>query len=108
MGAAGIEWIIFYEDKSSFSSLDGEPAVAPRTGVIAIFVEDDSDGRGYSPLFDTDFYCWHERGGWASHDYQGLLDYLVLERNPLVLRGYWIPRSEWRPTLGELSKRLGK
>jgi hypothetical protein len=75
--------------------------------VLAVFEENPDDGRGWSPHFDKDFYCWHDAdGGWAPHDQAGMLDYLQLERTPVVLRGYWIPRALWKTTLGKLSRRI--
>ena len=104
-----MKWIIFYYDGSEYSSLDGSPWDAPRTGVLAIFVKDerdppDRDGRGYYPVFHEDYYTWHSFGGWAKHNLTGLMDYLVKEKHPLVLRGYEIPHNTF--SLGALSRRL--
>jgi hypothetical protein len=50
------EWIIFYDDGTSFSSEDGDPGDAPRSGVQVIVVKDISCGR-YC-LAEQNFYCW--------------------------------------------------
>ena len=102
------DWVIFYHDGSEYSSLDGSPWDAPRTGVLAIFVKDERerpDGRGYYPVYHQDYYTFHACGeSWASHNLIGLADYLVMEKYPLVLRGYEIPKYTF--SMGALSRRL--
>lgn len=85
-----IEWIIFYDDESSFSSVDGPPSEAPRDGVQCIAVVD--RGCGHYILSEQDWYCWHfEDDCWVPHGWAGMLQYL---RKPgvlkIVLEGYAI------------------
>lgn len=69
-----IEWKIFYDDGSTFSSEDGEPHEAPRTGVQAIPQLNDDEGRHV--LFGADYYYW-EGGKWEQCDHFGFYDYLI-------------------------------
>lgn len=102
-------WVIFYEDGSMVSSEEMDHCDVPRIGVLAIFQLDPSDGMGWSPRHAHDYYCWHSSvSGWAPHDFQGMLDYLVLEKQPIVLRGYWVPYEMWTQKLGKMRNRLPK
>ena len=89
------KWIIFYDDGSSFSSLDGDPWEAPRTGVICIAVAHISCGNYI--LAEQNFYCWHfEDSEWVPHDQNGLWQYLQ-KPGPykVTLQGYWINRERY-------------
>lgn len=67
------EWIVWYDDGSSFSSEEGGPEDAPRFGVICIAVRSAEHGRII--WVGHDYYWWTEEG-WASGDAEGLCDYL--------------------------------
>lgn len=89
------DWIVFYEDGSSFSSLDGEPWEAPREYVQCIAVAHISCGNYI--LSEQDYYCWHfDEKEWLPHDFTGLLQYLKKPGSQkTVLLGYWINRERY-------------
>jgi hypothetical protein len=66
-------WIIWYDDGSSFSSDDGEPAAAPRDGVQVVTCADIGSGRLI--WHGSDFYCWQD-DEWVPRSLLGLMDYL--------------------------------
>ena len=102
-----MDWVIFYSDETMLTSDDASPQDIPRVGVLAVFQPDPNDGMGWSPRVGHDYYCWHaNEKGWAPHDFQGMLDYLVLEKHPLVIRGYWVPRECWSLRVGQMRRRL--
>jgi hypothetical protein len=68
-----MEWQIFYDDDSTFSSEDGGPEAAPCRGVIAIVCRD--PGAGFLVCSRFDFYHWRE-DGWYGGEFVGLIDYL--------------------------------
>lgn len=78
-------WVIFYDDGSSFSSDDGGPGDAPRDGVQVVSIANDRVGRVH--WHQRDYYCWHDNE-WISRDIHGVMDYL---RQPgiekIVLQG---------------------
>lgn len=87
------QWVIFYEDGSSFSDLDGPPELAPRQYVQCVAVAD--RGCGNYVLGEMNFYCWHENQ-WIPHDTGGLLQYLAAPgKEKIVLQGYWIGRERY-------------
>jgi hypothetical protein len=67
-----VEWLIHYDDGSTFSSLDGEPHEAPRDGVQTVTVADEMAGR--LVWFGFDFYCWQDE--WVPRSLTGLMHYL--------------------------------
>lgn len=88
------DWIIWYDDGSSFSSDDGAPHEAPRDGVQVITAADDACGRLL--WHSADYYCWQD-GEWVMHNLIGLMDYL---RQPgvekIVLQGRGIAYQRFR------------
>jgi hypothetical protein len=89
------DWIIWYDDKSSFSSDDGAPWDAPREGVACISVPHESCGRYV--LGEVDFYCWHfEDTQWVPHDRIGMLQYLRKPgKEKVVIEGYWMAKDRY-------------
>ncbi len=90
-----VEWIIFYDDDTTFSSDDGAPGNAPREGVQCIAVADIS--CGHYVMAEQNWYAWHfEDDCWIAHDDAGMLQYL---RRPgiqkIVLAGYCIKRERY-------------
>lgn len=77
----GVEWKLYYGDRSTFSNLDGSWGEAPAWGVAAIAIRDQYVGRE----IDTprhpgcgDYYVWttySPRPWWV--DCGGLMDHLV-------------------------------
>jgi hypothetical protein len=68
------EWVIWYDDGSSYSSLDGPAADAPRLGTEAIAMLDPDTGRSID--WGRDWY-WLTDAGWTSGDQMGVLDFLM-------------------------------
>ena len=91
-----IDWIIFYDDGSSFTNEDGLPESAPKDGVQIIGTRD--IGVGVRWRQNTDHYCWQD-GTWIGHSKEVLHHYKrrCLERNiePLTLNGYELPDNEY-------------
>lgn len=71
-----IRWVIWYDDDSSFTNLDGEPHQAPRMGALCIASYAKDHGRIILHGKEADFFFW-EDDGWLSCHYSGLLDYLA-------------------------------
>jgi hypothetical protein len=89
------EWIIFYDDESTFSSDDGGPGDAPGDGVIVVAVSDIGTGRVL--WHSADFYCWHRENEWVPHNQRGLDRYLADEREPgIFVAGYSVPNARWQ------------
>lgn len=80
------EWIIFYDDGSTFCSVDGMPEDAPREGVLVVAVRDADVGRRL--LWNQDTYCW-EGSSWVPHDRFSCERYLSYTKHPIRLCGYW-------------------
>ncbi len=89
------DWIIFYDDGHSFSSLDGQAWEAPRSYVLCIAVADPSCGAYV--LAETNYYAWHyEDSKWVGHDLSGLIQYLHKPGDrKLVLCGYYVSRTRY-------------
>ncbi len=89
------EWVVFYTNGESFSSLDGEPWEAPRDYVQCIAMAHEM--TGHHMLAEQDFYCWHfEDEVWVPHDQNGLFQYLRLPGDrKVVLCGYWVKRERY-------------
>ena len=93
-------WRIYY-DNGEFSSEDGSPRDAPRTGVVAIIQSD--EWVGYQIVHAQDYYYYEPGiGGWFCSDLIGAHDHLVRCREPLVLFGRMIDAKEYRALLDRI------
>ena len=71
-----MKWRIYYDDRTTFDSLNGEPEDAPAFGIQCIVEHDDDVGRTIINGFD--WYYYHpESGKWWGSDIHGLLDKLL-------------------------------
>jgi hypothetical protein len=68
-----VEWVIWYDDGSSYSSLDGPKDHVPRRGVEAVAMLDPDTGRAID--WGRDWYWW-DGENWLSGDQFGVLDFL--------------------------------
>lgn len=68
-----MEWKIFYDDFSTFSSVDGPPEESPALGVQAIVMPDSEVGRTVDAK--REYYWWID-DRWDGGDIFGLFDYL--------------------------------
>ena len=83
------DWIIYYGDKTTFSSDDGEPQDAPGTNV-QIIVQRHRDKREHNGLvWKSGYYKWdYENRVWLDCDLFGVWDYLLNSPgNKTVLAG---------------------
>lgn len=86
-------WRVYYDDGSSFSSEDGPPEQAPRSGVQLIAVSDINCGKLL--WHGSDYYCWQE-GEWVPRCDMGLQDYLDQPgAEKIRLRGRGISHSRF-------------
>jgi hypothetical protein len=85
---AAPDWLIWYGDGSSFSSVDGTAWQVPREDVQVVCVKD--IGCGVLRWHGFDWYCW-QGAEWVPHGDYGMHRYLLTARNPLVIAGYAIP-----------------
>jgi hypothetical protein len=87
------DWVIYYDDGTSFSSDDGDPSRAPKEGVQVVACAD--VGTGKLLWHSAEAYCWHIEGEWVPHSETGLRRYLALSAEGkeagLYIRGYAIP-----------------
>lgn len=88
-----MNWIIYYDDGSSFTSDDGPPEKAPREGVQVISNANQAIGKLL--WHSAEAYCWHNEGEWVPHSSTGLQRYLALSeqgKEPgIYVLGYAIP-----------------
>ncbi len=92
-----IEWLILYDDQSTFSSEDGIHWDAPREGVQAVWQRDDEVGYenvGH-PSPSSPGY-WVYDNGWIGVDAGGKHDHMRNCRHPLVIEGRYLTRPHWR------------
>jgi len=86
-------WIIWYDDGSSFTNLDGKIHEAPRWGVMCIAQYSKDHGRVI--VHGYDYYFW-EKDEWLSGDLVGLIDYLTRDGiEKVVLIGRSVPPAEF-------------
>ncbi len=92
-----INWRIYYADKSTFDSSQGEPKDAPATRVVLIIQRhEDSSERAFFQ-WEKDYYLWkHNR--WFAVDYSALLFYWFIEKHDhsrASLAGETVPNKVW-------------
>ena len=68
-----VEWIIYYDDGTTFSSQNGEPHEAPREGAQVLATRNGDVGRAL--WFGVDYFCWQD-GEWVPRNSVGLHHYL--------------------------------
>jgi hypothetical protein len=93
-----VEWVIWYDNGTSFSSEDGPPDAAPRVGVQVVAVRDIRVGRLL--WAGDDYYCWQE-GQWVPHTQDGLVHYLDTVYPALRLRGYAVSDERFQRVYGQ-------
>jgi hypothetical protein len=96
------DWIIFYTDRSTFTSDDGGPADAPGWDVQAIACNDPQTGH---VVAGRDFY-WIEDGQWTGGDFASLLQWLVGQG---VLKvGRFTSNARWDEITAEAHRALDR
>lgn len=98
-----MDWRIYYDDGSTYSSEDGCAENAPAFGVQAIVQRDFDDeihnvGRYVlsSPMVDGNDYYWFERGAWYGGEIFGLWDYLSRLGPRKVIFGRVVEKGRFR------------
>ena len=94
------DWIIFYDDDTTFSSDDGSPGEAPAVGVLVLIQE---NANGNWVLYEKrDYYCWNWRAKneWVATDGKGMHDYLFHHDDwRMVLYGRWVSDRKYQDVL---------
>lgn len=94
-------WKIFYQE-GTYSSLQGTPEFAPKSGVQAIIVTDARVGRRVESA--EDFYIWTpENGGWRGANHFRLAEYLQEPGYKLVLFGRTISDKAYAEVMARAS-----
>lgn len=102
-----VDWIIYYDDGSSFSSDDGETWDAPRTGVEVVVQRNEQTGYDFLCTIGDYFVYDKDRGGWRITDFWGTLDHCVSCRNPLVLFGRNMSDEEFQKLKTRVRRECG-
>tara|TARA_R110000787_G_scaffold36714_7_gene93588 strand:+ start:18895 stop:19230 length:336 start_codon:yes stop_codon:yes gene_type:complete len=88
-------WRIFYDDGSTFSSLDGEPHEAPARGFICALGYDERGKRYIMHGWDH-YYFDDEANQFWGCEIHGLIDRLCMRRIGLAyFLGRTVTRSQW-------------
>lgn len=97
-----MEWIIRYEDGSTFSNLDGMPWEAPRWGVMRVYYADDVVGVCVEES-TVGFWGWLGDCWVGFRDEMGFWDYLGNHKKSQVvpLFGRTLPDSDWEKYLAD-------
>lgn len=92
-----MRWAIVYTDRSVFTSDDGPPEMAPRTGVQLVIVSDAHHGWVFEESSDPGAWVWRDdEGVWFGVDEMGLWDYRFhYPGRPLVLYGERLTDERW-------------
>lgn len=101
-----MDWVIRYADGSQFSSDDGGPEQAPRTGVLRVYHADEATGVSVE-MAREGYWVWRD-GRWSGIDTpDGLWDYLWHQPGMcLVLSGRTIRDTDWEAFVVEEAKLL--
>lgn len=98
-------WRVYY-DSGEFSSEDGGPFDAPRTGVLAVARED--PWVGYRIISGEDYYYYEpDRDGWQCTDIIGMADHLQRAKAPLVLFGRTVTAGQYKNLLTRIREHYG-
>jgi hypothetical protein len=96
-------WRIYYDDGSTFSSLDGEPHEAPPRGFICVVGYDDKNGRYILAQWDH-YYYDKEADQWWGCDIHGLIDRLCMNRIYAYKLGRTVTSTEYQKIMDSADK----
>lgn len=88
-----MDWSIYYDDGSIWSSENGSVEETPGLGVVAVLLKPEG-----SPMIVVghDFYCWHEdQQRWWGADQSGVWDYLHRPGWKKVLFGRTVSNEQY-------------
>ena len=89
-----MNWKIYYDDGSTFSSADGPPDKAPSLGFICAVGYDESGDRYI--MHGWDHYHWDvESQQWWGMDLQGLFDRLIRNKVFAYKMGRTVTKAQW-------------
>jgi len=103
-----VDWLILYDDGSTFTNLDGAPHEAPRSGVMQTFYMDDATGVSVesSPI---GHWIWKRNRWFGVDDHMGFWDYLFHYPEPCVaIFGRTLHNEEWERRVHEQTIELMK
>lgn len=90
-----LPWKIYYDDRTTFSCLDGPPEGAPPLGVLVINVFDPKHGS-VNRLQRFDYYWWSPPYDcWLGGDVYGALDHLLHQNANSLKAGRMVSSSHW-------------
>lgn len=90
-----IDWVVYYDKKTTFNNDDGDPIDAPPWGVQVIAQTEGQVGREL--VSQADFYLFID-GKWVGVDFVGLIDQLANVLG-IVKVGRMIDRQQYRSIL---------
>lgn len=100
-----INWRIYYADKSTFDSSQGEPEDAPATRIVVIIQRHhDSQEKAYFQWMKDYYIFKHNR--WFAVDYSALLFYWFIEKHDhprASLAGETVDNETW-DELGRIAR----
>jgi len=99
-------WRIYYDDGKTFSSDEGTPFDAPRTGVIVIVQTNKQVGWELVHAYDY-FYYEEKVGGWRASDQFGMYDHMIRCKTPLVLFGRMLDDATYYSMLNRIREEFG-
>lgn len=88
-----MKWMIFYDDGTTYSDVDGSPFDAPSRGVQIICHECPDVGRTLNGKED---YYWWNGTRWFGGDQFGLFDYLISNGPKKVIFGRVIDNESFQ------------
>jgi len=98
-----MQFKIFYGDGTTY---EGDPFLAPASGVIAVVME---DSEGYSVRANRDFYCWRPDVGFFCCDVGGMWDYILTHEGPkAILVGRYIRNESYYEVMSAATKAAGE
>ena len=97
-----MDWRIWYENGTEYTSADGPPHTAPAWGVQAI-----EQAPPHDQLFNKDFYLWREDYGcWIEVDIVGLIDHLTSAAGQVtaLVVGRTVPHPTFSAAMRQLNE----
>lgn len=95
-----LNWKIFYEDRSTFSNLDGPAYSAPKRGVIAVVER--AHSIGYVVHKRGDFYLFNpawDEPRWRMMDISGFWDYMFEPGLKCILFGRYASNDRYNEVM---------
>lgn len=96
-----VKWRIYYGDKTTFDSTQGEPQDAPTTGVICIVQKHPAYGFVVTAM--KDFYWW-QNGEWWASDQAGFWQYMFTTGYKIVTFGVSVPAPVFQEIMAKATE----